>query len=65
MALTTSDWSQSFPLTERNQIVSLLEAAFIAEGDTPTTTLTADDVEAVLIKAAGLLVPKPTIPPSP
>lgn len=64
MVLTTSDWSQSFPLTERNQIVALLEEAFIAAGDTPTTTLTADDIEAILQTAAGQVVITPTIPPS-
>lgn len=64
MALTTSNWSQSFPLTERNQIVTLLEEAFIAAGDSPTTTLDADAVEAILQVAAGQVVITPTIPPS-
>ena len=64
MVLTTSDWVQSFPLTERSQIVALLEDAFVAAGDAPTTTLTADEVEAILQTAAGQVVTTPTIPPS-
>jgi len=64
MVLTTSDWVQNFPLTERSQIISLLENAFINAGNSPSTTLTADEVESILVSAAGQVVTTPTIPPS-
>lgn len=51
-----TNWSQFFPVTERNQIVSLLEQAGIAAGGETDDTLTLLQIQNILAEAAGIVV---------